>query len=462
MVCVQMSVGISIALGGIYLTWWNEANLVCTSGAYDQAQTQTRALDTCAKNDGLFDEFIHLTCPTGKSLQTFESSTGISAESAYYMTIETEQFAFEKTSETQLTGQQTCTEKGECKDEIESCTCLKTVWTKSPVSNNDLLYYCKKCPKDQYTFLPYDTDWGSTPPTKLGYETIYAERVPLGDGTIQIDKVDIPMIQNPQLVTLPTIPETINIFENDSYSLVASENCGESGNKLMCYKSLAKRYTVDSSSNTDLSATVIGDLRMTVRAYGSRTISAIGKQSSNYDGTASIKAAKFGDSTVPPCSAREISYITDGIKSSADIYQELHDGVRNQTYILRGLSFILIFVGLWIMFSPIKDRADRILCIGDMLASLVGCALFVVCGLLAASTWLTTFAICWLFYRPLFGAIYLATAGVLCVAAVAFVLYRRRKRKTCERENAMDFHEEPEVPVAKAVDSYVDHFNYTI
>lgn len=456
MVCIQITFGLALVVGGIALTWWNEQNLVCTTGAYEMAQAQTRELDTCTKDDDLFGSFLHLTCPVEESLVTSESSTGISAPGAYFLTLDTEQFGYQKTSESQSTGRRTCDKDGKCRDETESCSCLQSTWTTKPVTQADTnIYYCSKCPKTQYTLPPADTIWGSSPATKLGYEQRFADRVPLGDGTLQIDQSDITKIRGQQLIEAPTTPTTI---ASNSFSLVASEHCNQSGNKLMCFKSIAKRYVaLNTNVNaTDVSQTVLGDMRLIVKAYGSTTITGIGKYVSNSDGTASIKSSPFGESKLPPCKSRDIFYVTDGTKDPSDIYQELHDGLKAMTTILRVVSFAMIFIGFYTMFSPIQQGADMIPCIGDMLAAIVGCVLYLICALLAIAIWLTVFALAWVFYRPILGAAFLAVAGVFI--AIAFSLYRRQVNKNRERGIDMpDDMPEGAYPEAKVVDNGYDN-----
>lgn len=451
MVCVSISLGFLLLGGGIYLTWWNEANLVCTSGAYDKASAETTSIETCSIDSDLFGQFTHLTCPVEDSLVTSESSTGIAASGAYKLTLETEQYGYEKTSESQKNGR-TCDKNGNCRDTTESCSCLRTTWTTSPITQgSSSIKYCNKCPSTQYSLPPADSVWGSNPTNKLGFETKYADRVPLGDGTLQIDGSDISSIKNEQLLTAPTTPTTID--STNDYSLVASEHCGESGTKLMCFKSLTKRYTtgVNSGVNTtDITATVIGDLRLIVKAYGSTTISAIGKQTPNSDSSvASIKSDSFGETKVPPCKASDVFYVSDGTKSASEIYQELHDGLKTLTTVLRVVSFVIIFAGFYSIFSPIQDGADMIPCIGDCLAAIVGFVLYIISALLALSVWFTVFAVAWVFYRPMLGAIFLGIAGLFTF--LAFGLYRRQVAKK-RQERSVEY---PEAAVMD--DRYGDH-----
>lgn len=448
MVCVSITTGLALIGGGIYLTWWNEANLVCSAGAFDKAKAETKALETCAIDKDLFDSFVHLTCPVEASLETFESSTGITAVGAYKMTLQTEQWGYQKSTDSQKTGNQRCeTNNGNrvCKDETETCYCLKTVWTTTPVTQGTSSFkYCNKCPASQYTLPPANPVWGTTPTSQLGTVTKYADRVPLGDGSIQIDGSDISLINNQQLMTAPTAPT--DIVSTNDFSLVGTEHCGESGTNLMCYKSLTKRVTT--ANSTVITDTVIGDLRMIVKTYGSTTLTALGTQKSNSDGTASIKSASFGETKVPPCKARDIFYAGDGTKASVDIYQDFNDDLKTLTTILRVVSFVIIFIGFYLMFSPIQEGADMIPCVGDCLAAVVGFVLYIICGLLTFAVWFTVFAIAWVFYRPVLGAVFLAVAGLF--TALAFYVYKRQVSNR-SNERSIDY---PEAAVIHDRDGY--------
>lgn len=450
MVCVAIGIGLLLLGGGVYLTWWNEANLVCSSGAYEKAAANTKTLETCSINNEILDQFVHLTCPVDESLVVSESSTGISAQGAYMLVLETEQYGYKKYSETESTGRQTCDKNGKCREETRNCSCLELKWSTAQSvtqANFNSISFCNKCPKSNYSsnIPPDDTVWGTTPTSQLGIVKKYADRVPLGDGTLQIDGADIPLIKDQKTVVAPTTPTTISSV-ND-FELVAPELCGASGSMLMCYKSMTKR--VATATSTDITVEAIGDLRLYVVAYGSTTISAIGKKSLNSDGTASITAEEFGESKFPPCKDRNIFYAIDGTMSSSEIYQDLHDSLRTLATILRVVSFVVIFAGFYSVFSPIEDGAEMIPCIGEFVGAIVGCFLFFVSGLLALALWVNVFALAWVFYRPVFGALLLVVGGVFTAAAI----YIGRKQVQKKRSRAVDTY-----PEAKPVDDYEDNY----
>src|SRR5262249_27905189 len=91
------------------------------------------------------------------------------------------------------------------------------------------------------------------------------------------------------------------------------------------------------------------------------------------------------------------------------------------TWIGRAAGFLMMAVGLYLVFNPLVTFADVIPFVGTLLGT--GVALFA--GVVALALSLITIALAWLWYRPLLGA------GVLVVAVLLigllFFLGRRRQ-----------------------------------
>lgn len=89
-------------------------------------------------------------------------------------------------------------------------------------------------------------------------------------------------------------------------------------------------------------------------------------------------------------------------------------------WVLRGAGFLLMFVGLRMVFAPLSVLGDVVPAIG----TLIGMGFGVVAFLIALPLTLITIALAWIFYRPLL-------AGILLAVAVAsfVVLWKRRKKK---------------------------------
>ncbi|MCX7049209.1 MAG: TMEM43 family protein, partial [Candidatus Sumerlaeota bacterium] len=82
-----------------------------------------------------------------------------------------------------------------------------------------------------------------------------------------------------------------------------------------------------------------------------------------------------------------------------------------QTWILRGVGFAVMLIGLLMITSPLKILADFVPFIG----SLVGGGLFVLSLAIAVPLTLLTIAVCWFAFRPML------SGGLILLAAAAFV-----------------------------------------
>merc|ERR1712151_236025 len=156
----------------------------------------------------------------------------------------------------------------------------------------------------------------------------------------------------------------------------------------------------------------MGDLRMTVKAYGSNTITALGTHDIS-EGIATITTGSFGESKIPPCQARSLIYLIDGTYSATEIYEKLQNDLDSQTDLFRILSFLLIGLGFHVLFSPVQGGANnRIPLFGSCLAPLVGFIMYIFTALLTGTLWFTVFALAWVFYRPVYGTLFLIIAGL--------------------------------------------------
>ena len=421
MVCISIILGLILIALGSKFTWWNEANLVCSTGAYQVASDETHEMNSCSMNKNEASSFVHFTCLVeNDALYTSESSTEISIKGAYKLTFLTEQYGYMTTFESQT--KRTCDRSGECRDDKVSCSCLKKGWTTNPVtsSTSSLINYCDKCQIGTYLDIPSDDAlWGDTPATKLGSVTKYADNVPLGDGTLRIAGEDISLIKNQPVIS---VANPIKVIEKNSFSLASSEYCGTSSSNVMCYHSVVKRQDSFQSNYTSSVGVSMGDLRMTVQAYGSNTISALGTHDVS-EGVATITAGSFGRSKIPPCQARSLIYLIDGTYSASEIYEKLQSDLDSQTELFRILSFLLIGLGFHILFSPVQSGANRIPLIGSCLAPLVGFVMHIFTALVTGTLWFTVFALAWVFYRPVYGTLFLIIAGSF--SAGAYKLYKK-------------------------------------
>ena len=137
----------------------------------------------------------------------------------------------------------------------------------------------------------------------------------------------------------------------------------------------------------DPAAPEIGDMRVGYRHLPPGPLSVVAKQVQN--------------SFEPyPAEAGEVLLAQVGTFSAEVMFKQAEEENANITWIIRGVGFIVIWVGFAMMFGPLVVVADVIPLIG----SIVGAGTFLASLLCALPVWLITVAVAWVVYRPLLGA----------------------------------------------------------
>ena len=117
----------------------------------------------------------------------------------------------------------------------------------------------------------------------------------------------------------------------------------------------------------------------------------------------------------------ELYRLSSGEKTAAEMFQQLEKENAQLTWVLRGVGFLLMTIGLASMFKPFVVMADVIPIFGNLLG--YGVALFSL--MIAVPLTLVTMAVGWFAARPL-----LAVALLLVAAAVAYgAISMSRSRK---------------------------------
>ena len=102
----------------------------------------------------------------------------------------------------------------------------------------------------------------------------------------------------------------------------------------------------------------------------------------------------------------EISLI-EGVQDAAAMFETARTNNAIMTWLVRIGGFLLMFIGMSMVFKPLSVLADVLPILGDIVEMGMG----LVAGLIAIICSLVTIAIAWLFYRPVLGIILLAVAG---------------------------------------------------
>jgi hypothetical protein len=139
----------------------------------------------------------------------------------------------------------------------------------------------------------------------------------------------------------------------------------------------------------------IGDTKVTFKVVRPATVSIVARQVAN-----SFEAyqAKAGGSVL---------LLTYGTVSPDVMFKTAEKSNRNLTWVLRAAGFLLMSIGLFLIFNPLAVVADVVPILGSLLRA--GVAGFV--GLVASALSLVTISVAWLTYRPLLGLALLVLAA---------------------------------------------------
>lgn len=159
----------------------------------------------------------------------------------------------------------------------------------------------------------------------------------------------------------------------------------------------------------DPASPAIGDARVSFKVVKPAVVSLVSRQVGE---TFEPYRAKAGGT---------VDLLVYGQQSADTMFQAAQDANATLTWILRGVGFFIMFMGLVMVFKPISVFGDVIPIVGTLL----GAGLAVFAGAVAAALSLVTIAISWLFYRPLVGILLLLLAG----GAIAGLMYLSAQRK---------------------------------
>lgn len=154
----------------------------------------------------------------------------------------------------------------------------------------------------------------------------------------------------------------------------------------------------------------VGDTRISFKVVKPATVSVVARQVGN---TFEAYLAKAGGT---------VDLLEYGQKSADSMFQAAQAANTTLTWILRAGGFLVMFLGVTLMFKPIAVFGDVIPIVGTLL----GAGLAVFAGAVAAALSLITIAISWLAFRPLVGIALLLLAGGV-VAGLTYLAAQRRK-----------------------------------
>jgi hypothetical protein len=157
----------------------------------------------------------------------------------------------------------------------------------------------------------------------------------------------------------------------------------------------------------------IGDTKVYFKVINPSIYSIIAKQMSN-------TFEKYTTSN-----GTNIELIKAGKASPEQMFAQAQESNTVMGWVLRGVGFLMMFIGIKMVLNPLVVLADVIPFLGTILGS--GAA--IIAGVLAFCLSFLTIAIAWIFYRPILGI------SLLVIAIGAFALfYMRAAKKKKQKE----------------------------
>lgn len=151
----------------------------------------------------------------------------------------------------------------------------------------------------------------------------------------------------------------------------------------------------------------VGDVRVRFRFVPEQVISVIARQ----DGTGlSAYQTQAGDALL---------MVSEGEVPAAQMFDAAQAANTTFTWIIRGIGFLLMWIGLGMVFRPLSVLMDVL----PFLGTLVGKGIGFVSFILAAIAALVVIAVAWIFYRPLLAV------GLLAAVVALLVWLVKKKRK---------------------------------
>ncbi len=155
----------------------------------------------------------------------------------------------------------------------------------------------------------------------------------------------------------------------------------------------------------------IGDLRINYSIVKPQMVSVVSKQ--------------LGD-TFEPYKTKtdtEINRLESGEKSASAMFAQMQKENVMRTWIVRLLGFLLMAMGIGMVFKPISTLGDVIPVVGSILGMGTGILAFIIALVLS----LVTIAIAWIAYRPLLGII-LLVVGIGAFVGVWFIAKQKKAK----------------------------------
>ncbi len=178
----------------------------------------------------------------------------------------------------------------------------------------------------------------------------------------------------------------------------------------------AQAYNGDLYIGPNPSTPVVGDVRIEYEVVPEGPVSLIGQQVSS---TMQAYQTQAGDALL---------LVQSGTHDSAAMFEKAHSDNALMTWLIRFVGFMMMFMGLSLIFGPIKVIADKVPFIGNALEAGVALVAFLIAAFLS----LMTIAVSWIVVRPLVGI----GLMILAIGSVVGLVMLVRKGKAKKEATA--------------------------
>ncbi len=359
---VGVLIGIIMFIASFPVLFWNEGRAVRTAQSLAEGSKSVISVSSDKVDSGNEQKLVHLTgLATTKETLT-DSIFNVSEKDAIKLIRHVEMYQWKEHK------------KSESRKQVGGNKKTVTTYSYDRVWSDDVI-----------NSRNFNQSQGHQNPSQMPYsgEEKQANNVTLGTFTLSKSLVNAITGRTPVQISADTLPADVK-------------------NKLELSSNYY--YLGDNPSNPQ-----VGDTRISFEVVKPVTVSIIARQKGK---TFEPYQTKAGNA---------IERLEMGEVSADGMFKHAQEENTVWTWILRAVGFILMLIGLNLIFAPIAVFADVIPFIG----SLIGGGIFLSSLFVSLILSSITISVAWIFYRPLIGVLLIAGG---CVAGFAIMMFIKKKK----------------------------------
>jgi hypothetical protein len=371
--------GLLLFIAAIVLLFWNEGRSVDTARALAEGAGLVQTIDPAGDVSALGGKLVHFSgslVPDGVAMDTdFPGIAAPAGATALIRTVEMYQWRETSKSETR-------TKIGGGEETVTTYSYDK-VWSEDPINSANF----KQPSGHENPPMPFASNSFSVNSGKIGSVMLDGGRfASLGE------RVAV----SPDAAMMTSIRSGIGgnriILREGGHIVVRQPGAGATGN--------------------------IGTLRVSYMAHDIDTLSAIGK----------LEDGRLG--AYRTSNGRELLMVREGAVAAQDLFASAVSSNTTLTWLLRFAGFVIMMVGLRMVFAVIGVAGDVIPFVGSIFRFATGLAAFAIASLVSS----LVIGIAWLYFRPMVGAAIIG-AGVI-IAIVALRMGKSKAGKAAAAQSA--------------------------